>query len=125
MHWFYFLLFNSNNFSTHYPSSYSVMSGAKASGRRDPDPAFTAGPFVTRRDPVHQLIETTSGLYLDSEDEAEEEKSLESPPSRDEPFPPLPHDGKSLISVMLASRINCLEVSVSTLEGEVMAWLDC
>lgn len=98
------------------------MSEAKASGRHDPDPDFTAGYFIIHHDPVHQL--TISGLYLDSEDEAEEEKSHESPPPCDETFPPLPplpeEDDESLILKMLASRMNHLEVSISTLEGEVM-----
>lgn len=45
------------------------MSEAGACGGCDPDPDFTAGPFVTRHDRVHQPIETISGLYLDLEDE--------------------------------------------------------
>lgn len=36
-------------------------------------PDFTAGPFVTRREPVRELITTFSGLYIDSDRELEAE----------------------------------------------------
>lgn len=56
----------------------------------DPDLDFIAGTIVTRRDPVHQLIETISGLYIGSEDKEVEEKSHESLPLLKDPFAPLP-----------------------------------
>lgn len=49
-----------------------IMSETEASNVRDPDPDFTAGPFVTHHDSVQQLIDTISGLYLEAENEAEE-----------------------------------------------------
>ncbi|KAF4107858.1 hypothetical protein G5714_010617 [Onychostoma macrolepis] len=35
------------------------------------EPDFTTEPFVTRREPIRELISTFSELYIDSEDEEE------------------------------------------------------
>lgn len=54
----------------------------------EPNPDFTAGPFVTRRDPhpVRELITTFSELYINSEEDNDSEAPLDVPL----PPPPLP-----------------------------------
>lgn len=98
------------------------MSEAEASGGCDPNPDpdpdtnFTAGPFVTRRDPVHQLIETISSLYLYMEDEAEEERSHA---PCNEPFPlPLHSAGRRWQKPHISNAGQLNE------DGEVMRRLD-
>lgn len=102
------------------------MAEEQTSGEREPDPDFTAGPFVTCRDPVHQLIKTISGLYLNPEDKGKEEQNPEAHPLWEEPLPPPPpveEDEDSFISVMLADHLNQLEISVHGMEGEIMSQL--
>lgn len=83
----------------------------------------------TRCDPVHQLIETISSLYLvlENDEKSEEISEAVSPlPDNDMFLLPLPpdEDDESLIAVMLVSRISHLEASVTTLEGEVKEKID-
>lgn len=73
---------------------FNVLYSPQAFTLFSPDPDFTSGPFVTRHDPVHQLIETISGLFLDSEQENNQH-------------------------VILASGVSHLENTVVEMKGEI------
>lgn len=111
---------------SHNTPILTVMAEARANGERDLDPNFTADSFVTRRDPVQQLVDIISSLYLDSGDEREEDWNPDTLPLlEEEPLPPPEEeDEESLISVMLASRMNTLERNVYNLEGEIMSQIE-
>lgn len=79
------------------------------------DPDFTAGPFVTRREPLQELIQSLGSLYLESDNEADDgELELLPPP----PPPPVDGDEESLISLAIASKVHCLEVRLDMLEAD-------
>lgn len=102
------------------------MAEARANGECDLDPNFTAGSFVRHRDPVQQLVDTISSLYLDSGDEWEEDwNPCTLPLLEEEPLlPPEEEDEESRISVMQASCMNTLERKVHNLEGEIMSQIE-
>lgn len=82
------------------------------------DPDFTSGPFVTRREPLQELIQSLGSLYLESDNETEigDDGELELLP----PPPPLPvdEDEESLISLAIASKVHRLEVRLDMLEAD-------
>lgn len=79
------------------------------------DPDFTAGPFVTQREPLQELIQSLGSLYLESDNEADDgELELLPPP----PPPPVDEDEESLISLAIASKVHCLEVRLDMLEAD-------
>lgn len=83
----------------------------------EPNPDFTAGPFVTRRDPqpVQELIHTFSDLYLNSDEDDDPDIRPDVtflPPPPDEEVPEIHPSTQFMDS--LTNRITALE-------GEVQA----
>ncbi len=85
----------------------------------EPNPDFTAGPFVTRRDPwpVQELIHTFSELYINSEDDNDSNVPLDDPL----PLPPPPDDDKVSDIHPSTQVMDSLTNRISALEGEVQA----
>lgn len=91
---------------------------------------FSAGPFVTRCDPVQDVIDSISSLYLDDErDEVvaerwgeeiqddEEQRLTEGEADALPPPPPVDEEEEeSLISVLLATRLTKLEDAIQRIE---------
>ncbi len=85
----------------------------------EPNPDFTAGPFVTRRDPwpVQELIHTLSELYINSDDDNDSNVPFDDPL----PPPPPPDDDTVSDNHPLTQVMDSLTNRISALEGEVQA----
>lgn len=82
----------------------------------EPNPDFTAGPFVTRRDPrpVQELIHTFSDLYLNSDEDNDSNIHL------DVTFPPPPPPDEVVPEIHPSTQyMDSLTNRITTLEGEV------
>lgn len=72
------------------------------------DPDYTSEPFLTRREPVRELICSFSSLYLESEggvavpEEDNDSSYLPSPPPPEE-------EDESLIRLTIATKVRQLE----------------
>ncbi len=84
---------------------------------------YNSDAFTVRREPVRDLIQSFSSLYLEPEPEADEVKEVED--SGLLPLPPPPEDeDESLISLVLANRVKYLETRMSEVEGNLSARFD-
>lgn len=100
---------------------------------------FTAGPFVTRHEPVQDLIHTVSNLYLEThaaEGSDNDEEKL--PDQREENLPPTDTDGEllpspspleedqqSLFSMVLATQLFHHKRVMQVLEEHFGQRADC
>lgn len=75
-----------------------------------PNPDFTAGPFVTRREPVKELIHTLSELYINSE----EDDSIADADPQPCSTTPLPPDEREEADLNLS-----LQAAIEELKGRV------
>ncbi len=76
---------------------------------------YTSEPFMTRREPVGELIHSFSSLYIESEGGAtapEEDNDSSCLP------PPPPPDEESLISLTIATRVSQLAFRLDKMEKE-------
>lgn len=80
------------------------------------EPDYTSEPFITRREPVREMICSFNSLYLESEGEVavpeEDNDSSHLPPP-----PPEEEDG-SLISLTIAMKMRQLEIRMEKMEKE-------
>ncbi len=87
------------------------------------EPNYNSDAFTVRREPVRDLIQSFSSLYLEPEQEADEVKEVED--SDLLPLPPPPEDeDECLISLVLANRVKYLETKMSEVEGNLSARFD-
>ncbi|XP_052475878.1 uncharacterized protein LOC128031594 [Carassius gibelio] len=81
-----------------------------------PNPDFTAGPFVTRREPVKELINTLSELYINSE----EDDSIADPDPPPHSTTPLLPDEREEADLNLS-----LQAVIEELKGRVVSLEKC
>uniref|UniRef100_A0A3B1JJM2 Gypsy retrotransposon integrase-like protein 1 n=1 Tax=Astyanax mexicanus TaxID=7994 RepID=A0A3B1JJM2_ASTMX len=101
------------------------MEAREASTGDAPSPPldFTAGPFVTRRGSVNEIIDTLSRLYIDSEEEEVEQTCLEEQEELPEwPLPPPTLDAP--IDDSLHARVAELEKCYTSLETKVQEMVE-